>query len=184
MKRKRQVDVLAAAREAGPYDEVPLLPAEVDPQVYLSRNDRTQPFYLVCEHDSVIAQLAGRARVEFKDTSVLSFQAEPGDHVYVPAGTPHRILPETESIQVRYKARDAGWEAVAWYCPACGAQLRYEEWDTAAELPQAAYWRICQAFNGDPASRTCTRCGAVHPVLALDGIRWPAMAAALNNGQA
>jgi len=184
MQRKRQVDVFEAARTAGPYDEVPLLPAEIDPQVYLSRNDRAQPFFLVCEHDSIIAQLAGRAHVEFKDSSVLSFQAGPGDHVYVPAGTPHRVLPETESIQLRYKARDAGWEAVAWYCPACGTEVHYDEWDTASELPQAAYWRACQAFNGDAARRTCPRCQTAHPPVDLDGVRWPSIAAALGSDQA
>jgi hypothetical protein len=179
MQRKRQVEVFQIAREAGAYDEWPLLPADIDPQVHLSRNDRTQPFFLVCEHDSVLTQLSGQALVEFKEAPVLSYTMEPGDFVYVPAGTPHRIVPRTESIQLRYRARDAGLEGAAWYCPACGAEVWREEWDTVEELPQAAYWRVCQAFNGDPDRRRCRDCGAEHPPVDLTGIRWPEVVAAM-----
>ncbi len=38
-----------------------------------------------------------------------------GDFLYVPGGTPHRIVPTEPSIQMRYKASHPGLEAVAWY---------------------------------------------------------------------
>ena len=55
MVRKRAFNIFQQAREAGPYDEYPVLPAEIDPQLHLSRNDRPQPFFLICERDTVLA---------------------------------------------------------------------------------------------------------------------------------
>lgn len=184
MERKRQLDVFKVAPEAGPYDDFPLLPADIDPQVHLSRNDRPQPFFLVCDQDTVLTQMSGEASVEFKDAPVLYHTMQPGDFVYVPAGTPHRIVPRSEAIQLRYKARDAALEGVAWYCPGCGAQVWYEEWDAAAELPQEAYWRVCEAFNAQPERRRCGQCGAEHPPVDLDGIRWREVAEAIRRTSA
>jgi hypothetical protein len=179
MRRKRQVNIFEDAREAGPYDEFPVLPPDMEPQVHLSRNDRPQPFYLICERDTVLAQVSGDAMVAFAEGPARYFTLEPGDYVYVPAGTPHQITPRSESVQLRYKAKAPGLEGVAWYCPTCGAEVAREEWDTADELPQDAYWRICQAFNADAARRACARCGTEHPPLDLTGIRWPEIAAAI-----
>jgi 3-hydroxyanthranilate 3,4-dioxygenase len=180
MERKRMVRLFEAAREAGPYDEFPVLLPGIDPQLHLSRNARPQPFFLICEQDTVLVQMSGEATVEFKDAPVLYHTAEPGDFVYVPGGTPHRIVPTTESIHVRYKAARPGLEGVAWYCPACGAELWREEWHVADELPQAAYWRACQQFNAAPDLRRCAQCGAEHAPVDLTGIRWPEIAAALS----
>ena len=69
--------------------------------------------------------------------------------------------------------------SVAWYCESCDTEVWREEWDTADELPQAAYWRACQAFNADPGLRTCAQCGAVQAAVDLDGIRWPEVADAI-----
>lgn len=182
MERKRMVRIFQEAREAGPYDEFPVLLPGIDPQLHLSRNDRPQPFFLVCEQDTVLVQMAGEATIEFKDAPVLYHAVEPGDFVYVPAGTPHRIVPRTESIQVRYKADKPGLEGVAWYCEECQAELWRVEWDTADELPQEGYWRACMMFNATPGQRTCAQCGAEHPRLDLTGIRWPEIAATLRSG--
>jgi 3-hydroxyanthranilate 3,4-dioxygenase len=179
LRRKRQVNVFDDAREAGPYDEFPVLPPDMDPQVHLSRNDRPQPFFLICQHDTLLAQMAGEAVVEFKDVPVLYHTLSPGDYVYVPAGAPHRIVPRSASVQLRYKAREPGLEGIAWYCPGCGAEVAREEWDTAEELPQDAYWRACQTFNAEATRRVCRGCGAQHPPLDLTGIRWPEVAAAI-----
>jgi hypothetical protein len=179
MRRKRQLSIFEDAREAGPYDEFPVLPPDVEPQLHLSRNDRPQPFYLICERDTVLAQVSGEATVTFAEGPARYFTLEPGDYVYVPAGTPHRITPRTESVQLRYNAKTPGLEGIAWYCATCGGEVAREEWDTADELPQDAYWRICQAFNADAARRTCGRCGAEHPPADLTGIRWPEIAAAI-----
>jgi len=182
--RKRAFNILAQAQEAGPYDEYPVLPPGIDPQIHLSRNDRAQPFYLICERDCVIAQMTGHATVHFKDAAVLRFALAAGDFVYVPAGTPHRIIPQTESIQVRYKAHDAGWEGVAWYCDRCGTELWRSEWNTAEQIPQDGYWKSCQAFNEDRTLRGCAGCGTVADPVDLSGLRWREIAVELRSGAA
>ena len=171
-----------AAAEAGPYDEAPMLPPTVDPQLHLSRNDRPQPFHLVCGKDCVLVQMSGRGRVRFAEGGVRYFKLEPGDFVYVPAGMPHRIEPETESVQYRYKASAAGLEAVAWYCPSCEAPLWRRTFDTATTIPQAAYAEACEAFNAGAAHRTCKKCGTVHPPVDFPAQRWRQIAAGLEKG--
>jgi 3-hydroxyanthranilate 3,4-dioxygenase len=184
MVRKRAFNIFQQAQDAGPYDEYPVLPPDIDPQLHLSRNDRPQPFYLVCEHDCLIAQMAGRATVQFKNSNIMQFALTIGDFLYVPAGTPHRILPETESIQVRYKARDAGWEGAGWYCEKCGAELWRSEWNTADQLPQEGYWLACRAFNEDSALRTCRVCGNAADRIDLSGFRWREIAVELRTADA
>jgi hypothetical protein len=179
MDRKRMLNGFKAAAEVGPYDEFPVLVPGIDPQVYLSRNDRPQPFYLICEKDSLLAQMAGTGRLLMKYSSVLWEPMQPGDFVYIPAGTPHRYVPTTESLQTRYKAEPAGLEGVAWFCDACGAELAREEWDTAERFSQDAYWAACQSFNASVDRRTCPGCGAVHPEIDLSGLRWQEIAAQL-----
>ena len=168
-----------AAAEVGPYDEFPVLAPGIDPQVYLSRNDRPQPFYLICEKDSLLVQMAGTGRLLMKYSPVLWEPMQPGDFVYVPAGTPHRYVPTTESLQTRYKADPAGLEGVGWFCEACGTEIAREEWDTAERVSQAAYWQACETFNARPERRTCPNCGEVHPVVDLRGVRWQAIATQL-----
>ena len=179
MDRKRMLNGFKAAAEAGPYDEFPVLVAGIDPQVYLSRNDRPQPFYLICEKDSVLAQMAGTGRLFMKYSPVLWESLQPGDFVYIPAGTPHRYVPTTESLQTRYKVEPAGLEGVAWFCETCGTEVARDEWDTIERLPQEGYWQACQAFNASLDRRTCPGCGQVHAEVDLSGVRWQAVAAEL-----
>jgi 3-hydroxyanthranilate 3,4-dioxygenase len=181
MGQRRGFKTFDEAAKAGPYDEYPMFPPGTDPQLCLSRNERPQPFYLVCSKDSVLVQMSGEGRVEFKDSPLLRCALEPGDFVYVPAGTPHRIVPASECVQYRFKAEHAGLEGVAWYCEACGTELRRDEWDTAELLPQEAYLRHCEAFNADRARRTCAKCGAVHPPVDISGNRWAKIAAELRD---
>lgn len=176
MARNLMVFTFAEAAKAGPYDERPVLPDSLDLQLHLSRNDRPQPFFLVCEHDTVLFAMAGDGHVEYKDASVVRHSYQVGDHLYVPAGVPHRIVPKTATIQYRYKLPESQLEGVAWYCEACGAELYREVWEIAAELPQEAYLRIAGAFNAEPAWRTCRACGAVHPVIDLAPYRWAEIA--------
>src|SRR5262252_2071864 len=65
MNRSRALSIFQEAKAAGPYDEYPVLPPDIDPQLHLSRNDRPQPFFLICEHDCVLTQMSGRATVLF-----------------------------------------------------------------------------------------------------------------------
>ena len=46
------------AAKRGPYDEFPMFPPGIDPQIHVSRNNRPQPFHLICEHDTVASPSA------------------------------------------------------------------------------------------------------------------------------
>lgn len=183
MPRRNVFDTFASAAHSGPYDEYPMLNESVDPQLHLSKNDRPQPFYLTCEKNSVLIQMSGKARVYMKDSSVNYFDMVGGDHVYVPAGTPHRIVPSETTVMYRYKMKDAGLEAISFHCDDCGELLFQETWDTAEELPQSAYLRITQTYNDDRVLRTCG-CGAVAPAVDLADYRWKDIAAELTTEEA
>ena len=175
MRRKNRSDVFAEAGLRGDYDEFPILQSGIDPQLHLSVNSKPQPFFLICEQDSAIAQMSGSARIEFRNSSVNYFDTEPGDFIYVPGGTSHRIVPKETSIHVRYKADEPGLEAVAWYSKE-GREVSRVVWDCAEELPQLAYWRACSQFNADISMRTCPGTGAVLPPVDLDAFGWRACA--------
>src|SRR5688572_23518867 len=114
LQRKKTFFVFREAPKLGPYDERPMLPDDVQTQIHLSRNDRPQPFYLICEKDTIVAVFSGTGKIDMRLTSVRWFPLEPSDHVYVPAGVATRLVPATESVIMRYKAREPGLEAVAW----------------------------------------------------------------------
>jgi hypothetical protein len=179
MARSLMVFTFAAAAQAGPYDERPMLPDSLDLQIHLSRNTIKQPFFLICQHDTVLFAFAGSGHVEYKDASVLRHSYGVGDHLYVPAGVPHRIVPAVETIQYRYKLPESELEGVAWYCDECGSELHREVWELQSELPQEAYLRIARAFSEDLKRRTCAACGTVHPVLDLSPYRWAELTRAL-----
>src|SRR5581483_2616218 len=96
--RKKMVMAFETARDCGPYDELPVLVEDRDPQLHLSRNDRPQPFYLICSRDTLLAQLAGTATLHMEYSPVRYHRLEPGDVAYVPAGTPTRLVPDGESV--------------------------------------------------------------------------------------
>ncbi len=177
--RKKMVQAFEAARECGPYDELPLLGADRDPQLHLSRNDRPQPFHLICSADTMLAQLSGRATLDLEYSPVRYHRLEPGDVVYIPAGTPSRIRPESDSVHVRYKPGDVGLEAVAWFCSNCGIEVHRDEFDVAQEISQGAYQRACEAFNADVELRRCPTCDEVHDPVDLSDLRWSEIAEAI-----
>ena len=183
IRRKNMLNLFREAPKLGSFDEFPVLRPEVDPQLHVSRNDVDQPFHLICAKDSVIALVSGRAQVSFTTGAVRHFDMEPGDFVYVPAGIPHRLELREPGIQLRYKAREPGLEAVAWLCQGCGEEIHRHVWDTADVLPQEGYLQACQQFNEDEALRRCPSCGEVHPPVALEPFRWADVAETLR-GQA
>lgn len=170
--RKQRFAAFEEAIKRGPYDEYPMLPSGVDPQVCLSRNNRIQPFYLICEHDTVLVNMSGEGRVEFIVGPVRYHELVPGDFVYVPAGTAHRIFPEGECVHLRYKPEHPGFEAVAWYCEECGQELTRSTWDTAVELPQEGYLRACQEYNASADIRMCSFCQHSHAPIDLSPFNW------------
>ncbi len=184
MIRKKTFMTFREAENCGPYDERPMLPDNIDPQLHLSRNDRPQPFFLICEKDTLLVQVSGKGRIEFRDTNVLQYSLEPGDFIYVPGGAPHRITPEEVSINYRYKPRQPGLEGVAWYCGECGREIHREIWDTGERLPQEGYIRACRNFNASKEFRACAGCGAAHDRIDLAPYRWERLAEELRSPDA
>lgn len=182
MIRKKTFHTFKEAAKVGAFDERPMLPDEIDIQLHLSRNDRPQPFFLICAKDTMVALMSGAARVELKGTAVNEFAFDPGDYVYVPAGAPHRIVPATESVVLRYKPRRPGLEGVAWYCGACDLEVHRAVWDCASRSPQAGYLAASERFNADPRLRTCRGCATVHAPVDLAAYRWREIAAEIEAG--
>lgn len=184
MPRKKTFQTFREAGKTAAHDERPMLPDSIDIQVYMSRNDHPQPFFLICGKDTLICQMSGNGRVEFKDTSVNYHPLIPGDYIYVPAGAPHRLVPDTENVTLRYKAQDAGLEGIAWYCETCGGELYREVWDTAVEISHDAYLRVTTGFNANVGHRTCGRCSAVHDPVDLSPYRWEEIAGEIREERA
>ena len=174
--RKKTFQALREAAKVGPYDERPMLPEDKQVQVHLSRNNRPQPFFLICGKDTLLSLISGTATVEFRGTGVEHFALTPGSFVYVPAGTPHHIVPSESSVMMRYKHMHPGLEAVAWYCDTCAAEIHRVVWDTAETVSQLKYAEETSRFAADAALRTCRYCGSVHPAPDLDGFRWSEVA--------
>ncbi|MFD1538968.1 hypothetical protein [Nonomuraea guangzhouensis] len=173
MNRRRMLHAFKAAKEVGAYTDAAVLQEAVDPQLYLSRNLLPQPFHLVCAKDTVITQLSGGARIALRDSSVNTFQMSVGDIAYIPAGTPHQIIPTDEGVCLRYMPLDAGLVGTAWYCPGCGIELERYEWEHVNDLPAAGFYaQACARFNADLQARTCGTCGTIHPAIDLAAYDW------------
>jgi 3-hydroxyanthranilate 3,4-dioxygenase len=178
LERKKTLNVFKeAAHTWGSYDEFPVGPSGTDPMPHLSRSRVAQPFFVVSSADQVLIQMAGRGEIQFRDLEPARMALVPGDTVYIPAGVPNRVVPDGEVLQIRLKAEPPAREAVAWYCPGCGALVHGRELDDA--VVQEGWWRAVHEFNRDAAIRTCAGCRAVHPTVELGDIAWPAVAAAL-----
>lgn len=176
MARKNSFLSLKEAANRGFYDEYPMLNKVVDPQIHLSRNDRRQPFWLICAKDTVVVQMTGTADIEFKKAEVDRFHMKPGDLIYVPAGVPHRLDPHKVSIHMRYKATLPGNEAIVWFCEKCGNELDRDIWDAEVEHSQSHFLAGCESFNASETKRTCGACGIVHPPVDISGNKWAEVA--------
>ncbi len=53
--RRRAIPAFKTAQTIGNYEDVALIPEDVDPQVELSRNTVTQPFFVIIDEDTVLA---------------------------------------------------------------------------------------------------------------------------------
>lgn len=178
MARRRMLQAFEAAKSMGNYEDVPVMPVDVDPQITLSRNTVAQPFYLAFEEDTVIALMSGSANVRLRDTNVTYWPLIPGDHVYVPAGTPHRLEPHEESVLIRYIGNDPAYRAAVFACEKCGAELDRLEWEQDLEVEATAvYSEVVRRFNDDEAVRTCATCGTVADQISIERLGWPETAA-------
>ncbi|WP_286274920.1 cupin domain-containing protein [Mycobacterium antarcticum] len=164
------------AQEIGEWDERPVSPPFADPQVHLSRSVERQPFFLICEKDTVLMQTTGSGKAELRYSGVRETKLTVGDLLYVPGGTASRIEPHEESIYIRFKPVVPGLEAVAWFCPSCDAELWRYEFDASQEPAQLGYDNGCKAFNADAAARTCGSCQTVHDPVDSMHYRWSEVA--------
>lgn len=176
MPRKRTFQTFREARKLGPFAEMPMLPDEFQLQVRLSRNDRAQPFHSIFDKDTMLVLMSGGGRIEFRGIATRSFELEPGDCIYVPAGTAHRLVHARESAVFRYVPQSPLLEGVAWYCRACAHELHREVWSSADTLPQDGYIAATNGFNAGEPLRTCTKCGAIHPPVDTAPFRWDEVA--------
>jgi 3-hydroxyanthranilate 3,4-dioxygenase len=173
MNRRRMVPMLKTAAELGNYSDAAVIPANIDPQMTLARNWIQQPFFQIFEQDTVLTLITGKVVVRMQRSSVNTFTMETGDHVYVPAGTPHRIEPAEEAVTVRYMARDAGLEAAAWYCSRCTNELYRLEWEHDNEVDaQRVYAAACVRFNAETGAHTCGECGLTAEPVDLESLGW------------
>jgi mannose-6-phosphate isomerase-like protein (cupin superfamily) len=184
MPRKKTFQALREAEKVGPYDDMPMLPEDLQLQVHLSRNDRPQPFHQIFEKDTILLLLSGRGAVEMKDSPVARFTIKPGDCVYISAGVPHRIVPDEESVVLRYKPQPAGLEGVAWYCSECNTELFRRVWNADTAVSQAMFHEVSHEFAAEPIRRTCPKCGVMHPPPDLRGFRWTEIAQELGGSAA
>lgn len=162
----------AASDCLGSYDEFPTMPKGTDPMPCLSRNLVPQPFHLVGAKDEVLISMAGTATVQLPGASPASTTLRAGEALYLPAGQPSRIVPDADTIQLRYKPEPPDWEAATWYCGGCSTEVHRREFRASECLPQECYWTACDEFNRDERLRTCRHCGAVLAPCDLTGIRW------------
>ena len=181
IRRKNAFNLFREGQKLTSFDEFPMLRPDVDPQLHVSNNKVDQPFYLICEKDTVLAQMTGQARIAFREGSVRYFDLSPGDFVYVPGGTAHRILTLELGLQIRYKAREPGLEAVVWYCEKCGSELDRFVWNVGETSSQAGYHHACLRHNEDVARRRCLICDLELPPVDLGAFRWKAIADSLSH---
>ena len=74
MARRIIIPTVAEAAKTGAYAEKSVLPDDIDIELRLSRNSVVQPFFLVCEHDTVLIAMSGRGEVRLKQSSVSRFR--------------------------------------------------------------------------------------------------------------
>jgi len=177
MARKRTFHTFREAQKLGAFAEMPMLPEEIQVQLRLSRNLGSQPFHALFARDTLLLLLSGSGTLELRGSSVREFRLDPGDCVYVPAGTAHRLCHPDESVMLRYVPQAPGVEGAAWYCKECGIEVHRETWRTTDGSAHEGYLASCARFNADAARRTCGRCGAAHPPVEVDGFRWAELAA-------
>lgn len=175
MAGKLQFLTYKEAKKLGNYDEMPMLPPDRDPQMYLSNNSAPQPFHVVHEKDVLVMQMSGRGRLEFRDSSIRYFNLEIGDFVYVPAGTATRFFPDEPGVQYRLRAKEPGAEGVIFFSDESDDELYRHMWDTADTPIQQGYLDACNAFNEDEDLRRCKVTGKLHDPVDIDQFNWPAV---------
>jgi hypothetical protein len=71
-----------------------------------------------------------------------------------------------DTLALTVGAPDYHVDAIAWYCPACNAELARAEFETRRHGIGAFWsWALDESrrFNAQPQDRTCGSCGRLHP---------------------
>lgn len=176
MPRKKTFQLFREAQKVGSYGELPMLPEEYQIQLRLSRNSCHQPFYALFAPDTMLLLMSGGGSVEFRGSTVRDYQLQPGDCVYVPAGTAHRLRHSEESVVLRYVPQAPIVEGVAWHCPACERELWRKTWCTSTTITQQGYLAAAQTFNETMTLRACPACKCLHPVVDCTSFHWEEVA--------
>jgi hypothetical protein len=177
MPRRRMLQAFDTAATVGNYADLAVLPADVDPQITISRNSVDQPFFLAFEEDTVLAQISGHSVVHLRQSNVLNYSMGQGDHVYMPAGTPHRIVPDGEGVLIRYITNEPATRAALFACEECGTEIYRLEWQQeVADDSVPIYSEICRRFNDDEERRTCPECRSVAASVSLETLGWASRA--------
>jgi len=116
--------------------------------------------------DEIFYQLAGDITVRCRQAvgRLRDVHVREGESLLVRAGTPHcPIRPAgTWGLVIERKRRPEEVEEFLWFCEKCDAEVLARtvvQGDTGAQVTA-----IYEAFNADPALRTCKACGYVFPV--------------------
>ncbi len=85
-----------------------------------------------------------------------------GDLFLLPANLPHspQRPANTVGLVVEYRRPEGANDHMRWFCKQCGAVVHDAEFylvDLGKQLRP-----IIEAYNADPALRTCKKCGTVH----------------------
>lgn len=173
MKRKKLFGIFRESESClGSWDEWPTMPAGSDPMPYLSRSKTPMPFYQSSSYDQCVLSMAGKSLIDLPGAIPDKVMMDIGDIVYIPAGQKSRIIPETETITIRYRVEPNSWEAVSWLCSKCQSELFRHEFDASKTPIQRGYQDGCDAFNADVGHRTCGECGTVAEPADLSDIKW------------
>lgn len=123
--------------------------------------NRRQDFH-IDPGDELFFQLEGDMdlRVE-TEGRIETVEIREGGMFLLPAGVPHspQRRADTIGIVVERRRRPGEQDGLRWYCEACGAVLHevfFELIDITTQLGAAI-----EAWEGEVAHRTCTRCGHV-----------------------
>ena len=172
MQGKLQFLTFKEASKLGDYDEMPMLPPDRDPQMFLSTNSVPQPFHVVHEKDTLILQMSGAGKLEFHDSSIRYFNVRVGDFVYIPAGVPTRFFPSEPGAQYRLRAREPGAEGVIFFSDHADCELFRHMWDTRETSIHQGYLDAVEEFNRLSVNRTCLESGVVHDPIDVSRFRW------------
>ncbi len=111
--------------------------------------------------DELFQQLRGTIRVDTRDPdgTITEHLVHEGELFVVPGGVPHspRRPADTWGLVIERERRPGEIDAIAWYCPRCGAELFRRTFSLRDIETEVA--AILRAFDAEPENRVCRTCG-------------------------